>query len=60
MTDIKKDDDLAEEIRKLVGGEIDMSDMLSAQALSKQLISLAWETVLPKSGMLSATMPEKS
>ncbi|STX42733.1 Uncharacterised protein [Legionella donaldsonii] len=59
MTDIKKDDDLAEEIRKLAGGEIDMSDVLSAQALSKQLISLAWETVLPKSGMLSASMPEK-
>lgn len=59
MKDIKKDDDLAEEIRKLVGGEIDMSGMLSAQAISKELISLAWETILPTSGLVSASIPEK-
>lgn len=61
MDDIQKDDELAEEIRKLVGGETvaDAVAMLDAQTLSKQFLSLAWETMLPKSGMVSATMPEK-
>lgn len=61
MQDIKKDDQLAEEIRKLVGGEVvaDATDSTDAKQLAKQLVSLSFETLLPKSGMVAASMPEK-
>ncbi|MFT4058977.1 MAG: hypothetical protein QM652_05450 [Legionella sp.] len=61
MEDIKVDNKLAEQIRRIVGGEAgaDLSAMADSSMMAKQLMSLSWETLLPKSGMVAASMSEK-